>query len=35
VLRPLTDQEKQALRISAAHYAQKAAHYAEQLREAR
>ena len=27
VLRPLTDQEKQALRISAEHYAEKARHY--------
>lgn len=35
VLRPLTEQEKQALRISAAHYAEKAQHYAEQLREVR
>jgi len=32
-LRPLTDEEKQALRLSAAHYAQKAACYAEQLRK--
>ena len=35
VLRPLTDTERQALRISAAHYAEKARHYAEQLREVR
>jgi carbonic anhydrase/acetyltransferase-like protein (isoleucine patch superfamily) len=33
VLRPLTEQEKQALRISAAHYAEMARHYAAQLRE--
>ena len=31
VVRQLTDEERQALRISAAHYAQKAARYAEQL----
>jgi carbonic anhydrase/acetyltransferase-like protein (isoleucine patch superfamily) len=30
VMRELTDQEKQGLRVSAAHYAQKAARYAEQ-----
>src|SRR3954469_9110439 len=30
-IRPLTDAEKQALRISAAHYAEKAAHYAVHL----
>jgi carbonic anhydrase/acetyltransferase-like protein (isoleucine patch superfamily) len=35
VLRPLTDGEKQALRVSAEHYAQKAAYYAVKLREAR
>ena len=33
-IRQLTDAEKQALRVSAAHYADKAARYAEQLREA-
>ena len=32
VIRQLTDAEKQALRISAAHYADKAARYAERLR---
>lgn len=32
VLRPLTDGEKQALRVSAAHYAEKAGFYADQLR---
>ena len=32
VLRPLTDGEKQALRVSAAHYAEKAARYAAELR---
>ena len=32
VVRQLTDEEKQALRASASHYAQKAARYAEQLR---
>jgi carbonic anhydrase/acetyltransferase-like protein (isoleucine patch superfamily) len=31
VVRQLTDQERQALRVSAAHYAEKAARYAEQL----
>jgi carbonic anhydrase/acetyltransferase-like protein (isoleucine patch superfamily) len=31
-IRQLTDAEKQALRVSAAHYAEKAARYAEQLR---
>jgi carbonic anhydrase/acetyltransferase-like protein (isoleucine patch superfamily) len=31
-IRPLTDTEKQALRVSAAHYAEKAERYAEQLR---
>ena len=31
VLRPLTDGEKQALRVSAAHYAEKAARYAAEL----
>ena len=30
-IRPLTDAEKQALRVSAAHYAEKAAHYAAAL----
>ena len=34
VIRQLTDEEKQALRLSAAHYAEKAARYAEQLRPA-
>ena len=33
-IRQLTDAEKQALRVSAAHYADKAARFAEQLREA-
>jgi carbonic anhydrase/acetyltransferase-like protein (isoleucine patch superfamily) len=32
VLRPLTEGEKQALRVSAAHYADKAAKYAAELR---
>jgi carbonic anhydrase/acetyltransferase-like protein (isoleucine patch superfamily) len=32
VVRPLTDEEKRALRVSAAHYAEKAQRYAEQLR---
>jgi carbonic anhydrase/acetyltransferase-like protein (isoleucine patch superfamily) len=32
VLRPLTEGEKQALRVSAAHYAEKAARYASELR---
>jgi carbonic anhydrase/acetyltransferase-like protein (isoleucine patch superfamily) len=32
VVRQLTEEEKQALRVSAAHYAQKAARYAGQLR---
>ena len=32
VLRPLSDEEKQALRVSAAHYAEKAARYAAQFR---
>ena len=31
-IRQLSDEEKQALRVSAAHYAEKAARYAEQLR---
>lgn len=31
VVRPLTDQEKQAIRVSAAHYAEKAARYASSL----
>jgi carbonic anhydrase/acetyltransferase-like protein (isoleucine patch superfamily) len=34
VVRQLTDGEKQALRVSAAHYVEKAARYAEQLRTA-
>ena len=33
-IRPLTDTEKQAIRVSAAHYAEKAERYAEQLRRA-
>ena len=33
-VRQLTDEQKQALRVSATHYAEKAARYAEQLREA-
>ena len=33
-IRQLSDAEKHALRVSAAHYAEKAARYAEQLREA-
>lgn len=32
VVRTLTDEEKEALRVSAAHYADKAARYAEKLR---
>jgi carbonic anhydrase/acetyltransferase-like protein (isoleucine patch superfamily) len=32
VLRPLTDAEKAAIRLSAAHYAEKAKHYAKALR---
>jgi carbonic anhydrase/acetyltransferase-like protein (isoleucine patch superfamily) len=32
VIRPLTDGEKQALRVSAAHYADKAANYAAKLK---
>ena len=32
VVRPLTDAEKAGLRLSAAHYAEKAAHYARALR---
>ena len=32
LVRPLTDHEKEALRLSAAHYAEKAAHYAARLR---
>ena len=32
VMRPLTDEEKAAIRMSAAHYAEKAARYAEALR---
>lgn len=35
LVRPLTDEEKAALRLSAAHYAQKAGRYAAGLREAR
>ena len=31
VVRPLTDQEKEAIRVSAAHYAEKAARYASAL----
>ena len=34
VVRTLTDEEKQALRVSAEHYAEKAAHYAAALRPA-
>lgn len=33
-VRQLTEEERQALRLSAAHYAEKAEHYAEQLRTA-
>ena len=33
VVRQLTEQERQVLRLSATHYAEKAARYAEQLRE--
>jgi carbonic anhydrase/acetyltransferase-like protein (isoleucine patch superfamily) len=33
-VRPLTDEEKAAIRISAAHYAEKAAHYADALQPA-
>ena len=33
VVRQLTDEEKQALRLSAAHYAEKAARYAAELRK--
>ena len=32
VIRPLTDEEKAAIRVSAAHYAEKAARYARELR---
>jgi carbonic anhydrase/acetyltransferase-like protein (isoleucine patch superfamily) len=32
VVRKLTEQERQALRVSAAHYAEKAARYAAELR---
>ena len=32
-IRQLTEAERRALRVSATHYAEKAAHYAEQLRE--
>lgn len=35
LVRPLTDVEKQALRLSAAHYAEKARRYAAGLRQAR
>lgn len=35
LVRPLTDEEKAGLRLSAAHYAQKAGRYAAGLREAR
>ena len=35
LIRPLTDQEKAALRLSAAHYAEKAARYAAGLKEHR
>ena len=35
LIRPLTDQEKAALRLSAAHYAEKAARYAVGLKEHR
>ncbi|MGH6784524.1 MAG: gamma carbonic anhydrase family protein, partial [Sphingomicrobium sp.] len=34
VIRQLTKEEKQALRVSAAHYVEKAAHYAATLRPA-
>ena len=34
VVRPLTDAEKAGLRLSAAHYADKSAHYAASLRTA-
>src|SRR3954452_7931460 len=34
VVRQLTDEERQALRVSAAHYAEKAQHYADRLRRA-
>ena len=34
VVRPLTNAEKRALRVSAAHYAEKAVHYAARLRVA-
>jgi len=34
VVRQLTEEERRALRVSAAHYAEKAAHYAEMLRPA-
>ena len=34
IVRPLTDQELEALELSALHYAEKAALYAEQLRPA-
>ena len=33
-VRQLTEEERQALRVSAAHYAEKAAHYAQELRPA-
>ena len=35
LVRPLTDAEKAAFRLSAAHYAEKAAHYASAVREMR
>ena len=35
VVRPLTEQELDGLKLSAAHYAEKAGHYAEALRETR
>lgn len=35
VVRPLTEQELAGLQLSAVHYAEKAAHYAESLRETR
>jgi carbonic anhydrase/acetyltransferase-like protein (isoleucine patch superfamily) len=34
IVRQLTEEERRALRVSAAHYAEKAAHYAEMLRPA-
>lgn len=35
LVRPLSDEEKAALRVSAAHYAEKAGHYAQALRSHR